>query len=86
MKTTLEIDDALYREAKAVAALTGRKMKDLVGEGLRWVVEHPRSLEPNVQVLGCLKRELDGRNIKEWMDELRGAPEQPKNRKAPLQK
>ncbi|MBN8457035.1 MAG: type II toxin-antitoxin system VapB family antitoxin [Verrucomicrobia bacterium] len=35
MKTTLEIDDTLYREAKAYASLTGRKMKDLVTEGLR---------------------------------------------------
>lgn len=39
MKTTLEIDDDLYREAKALAALTGRKMKDLVSEGLRQVVQ-----------------------------------------------
>ncbi|MEN3943939.1 hypothetical protein WJU23_21735 [Prosthecobacter sp. SYSU 5D2] len=38
MKTTLEIDDVLYREAKAVAALTGRKMKDLVADGLRRVI------------------------------------------------
>lgn len=38
MKTTLEIDEDLYREAKALAALTGRKMKDLVSEGLRQVV------------------------------------------------
>ncbi len=44
MKTTLEIDDELYREAKAVAALTGRKMKDLVSEGLQWVVR-PASRE-----------------------------------------
>jgi hypothetical protein len=35
MKTTLEIDDDLYREAKVHASLTGRKMKDLVSEGLR---------------------------------------------------
>jgi hypothetical protein len=35
MKTTLEIDDDLYREAKVLASLTGRKMKDLVTEGLR---------------------------------------------------
>ncbi|MEO5713012.1 MAG: hypothetical protein ABIT37_05950 [Luteolibacter sp.] len=35
MKTTLEIDDQLYREAKAHASLTGQKMKDLVTEGLR---------------------------------------------------
>lgn len=35
MKTTLEIDDELYREAKAHASMTGQKMKDLVTEGLR---------------------------------------------------
>jgi hypothetical protein len=35
VKTTLEIDDDLYREAKAHAALTGQKMKDLVTMGLR---------------------------------------------------
>lgn len=34
----MDIDDAVYREAKAAAALSGRKMKDLVTEGLRWVV------------------------------------------------
>jgi hypothetical protein len=38
VKTTLEIDDELYREAKAVAALSGRKMKDLVAEGLRTIL------------------------------------------------
>jgi len=38
VKTTLEIDDTLYREAKALAALTGRKMKDLVSEGLERVL------------------------------------------------
>jgi hypothetical protein len=35
VKTTLEIDDDLYREAKAHASLTGQKMKDLVTKGLR---------------------------------------------------
>lgn len=30
MKTTLEIGDALYREVKALSALTGRKMTDPV--------------------------------------------------------
>lgn len=38
VKTTLEIDDELYREAKAHASLTGRKMKDLVTEGLRLAI------------------------------------------------
>ena len=42
MKTTLEIDEDLHRRAKAHAALTGRRMKDLVAEGLRLVLE-PRA-------------------------------------------
>ena len=35
MKTTLEIPDELFREAKAKAALEGIKLKDLVAESLR---------------------------------------------------
>lgn len=42
MKTTVEISDDLYRRAKATAALRGRKLKDLVEEGLRLVVDAPR--------------------------------------------
>lgn len=34
MKTTVEVSDALYRRAKSEAALRGRKLKDLVEEGL----------------------------------------------------
>ena len=41
MKTTVEMPDALYRRAKAEAALRGRKLKDLVEEGLRLVLETP---------------------------------------------
>jgi hypothetical protein len=41
MKTTIEVPDGLYRKAKAMAALRGRKLKDLVEEGLRLVVETP---------------------------------------------
>lgn len=40
MKTTLEIDDELYREAKAHASLTGMKMEDLVTAGLRLALQH----------------------------------------------
>jgi hypothetical protein len=40
MKTTIELPDELYR--KATAALNGRKLKDLVEEGLRLVLETPR--------------------------------------------
>ena len=38
MKTTLEIPDGLYRQAKVQAAQENRKMKDLVTEGLRLVL------------------------------------------------
>jgi hypothetical protein len=38
MKTTVELPDALYRRAKAEAALRGRKLEDLVEEGLRLVL------------------------------------------------
>lgn len=41
MKTTIEVTDELYRRAKAQAALQGRKLKDLVEEGLRLVLKEP---------------------------------------------
>ncbi len=43
MKTTVEVSDTLYRRAKSEAALRGRKLKDLVEEGLRLVLETPRA-------------------------------------------
>jgi len=42
MKTTVEIPEEVYRRAKALAALQGRKLKELVEEGLRLVIESPR--------------------------------------------
>ncbi len=42
MKTTVEVPDDLYRRAKAEAALRGRKLRDLVEEGLRLVLDSPR--------------------------------------------
>ena len=38
MKTTIELPDDLYRRAKAQAALSGRRLKDLIEEGLRLVL------------------------------------------------
>ena len=59
-------------QAKAAAALSGRRMKDVVNEGLRLVLgQNPRTV-PSVAVLGCLKKELKGRSISEIMNELRG--------------
>ena len=43
MKTTVELPDDLARRIKAEAALRGRKLKDLVAEGLRLVLEAPES-------------------------------------------
>jgi predicted component of type VI protein secretion system len=42
VKTTVEMPDDLYRRAKAEAALRGRKLKDLIEEGLRLVLDSPR--------------------------------------------
>ena len=41
MRTTVSIPDDLFRRAKAEAALRGRKLQDLVEEGLRAVIDAP---------------------------------------------
>jgi hypothetical protein len=46
VKTTLEIPDDLYRQAKVQAALENRKMKDLVSEGLRLVLGLSKRTSP----------------------------------------
>jgi hypothetical protein len=53
MKTTVEVPDELYRRAKAEAALRGRKLRDLVEEGLRLVLEAPRQTyrDPSLSAL-----------------------------------
>ena len=38
MRTTVDLPDELFRRAKSEAALQGRKLKDLVEEGLRLVL------------------------------------------------
>lgn len=42
MRTTVDIPDALLRRAKSEAALQGRKLKDLVAEGLRLVLQEEK--------------------------------------------
>jgi len=56
MKTTVEVPDDLYRRAKAEAALCGRKLKDLVEEGLRLVLEAPRKTRRPPSLAGLMKR------------------------------
>jgi len=56
VKTTIEVPDALYRRAKAEAALRGRKLKDLVEEGLRLVLETPRKTNARPSLARLMKR------------------------------
>jgi hypothetical protein len=55
MKTTVELSDELYRRVKAEAALRGRKLKDLVEEGVRLVLEAPRSKRRRSSMAGLMK-------------------------------
>ncbi len=55
MKTTVEIPDELYRQAKAEAALSGRKLKDLVEEGLRHMLKRPRKVPRRPSLAGLMK-------------------------------
>ena len=56
MKTTIEVQDELYRQAKAVAALQGRKVKDLIEEGLRLVLESPPKVRKRKELAELMKR------------------------------
>jgi hypothetical protein len=56
MKTTVEVPDDLYRRAKAEAALRGRKLKDLVEEGLRLVLQAPSKNRRRSSLAGLMKR------------------------------
>jgi hypothetical protein len=46
MRTTVDLPDALYRQAKAEAALRGRKFRDLIEEGLRHVLASQAAATP----------------------------------------
>lgn len=56
MKTTIEVPDELYRKAKSAAALRGRKLKDLVEEGLRLVIDPPAKARRQTSLAGLMKR------------------------------
>jgi hypothetical protein len=58
MKTTVELPDALYRQAKAEAALRGRKFKDLVEKGLRLVPEAPSDTTRHPDLAGLMRHAL----------------------------
>jgi len=55
MKTTIEVPDDLYRRAKSEAALRGRRLRDLVEDGLRLVLEIPREKRRPRSLAGLMK-------------------------------
>jgi hypothetical protein len=56
MKTTVELPDELYRKAKAAAALSGRKFRDLVEEGLRLALDASAGPRPRNTLAGLMRR------------------------------
>jgi len=55
MKTTLDIPNDLYRQAKAVAALESIRMKDLITEGLRLALEERKQSKKRPNPLEMLR-------------------------------
>ena len=55
MKTTVELPDAIYRQAKAEAALRGRKLRDLIEEGLRLVLDAPHHTASRRDLAGLMQ-------------------------------
>lgn len=49
MKTTLQIDDHLIRRAKIRAAETNRRLRDVVEDGLRLLLEGPPQVPPALE-------------------------------------
>ena len=48
VKTTVDLPDELFRRAKVAAAARGRRLKDLVEEGLELVLAAPRGPRPDL--------------------------------------
>jgi plasmid stability protein len=58
MKTTIELPDDLYRKAKSRAALHGRRLRDLVEEGLRLVLNEPRQKNSQPRLVELMKNAI----------------------------
>jgi hypothetical protein len=56
MKMMIEVPDELYRRAKALAEIRGGKIKDLVEEGLRLLVEGSQQRKGRSDLLQLMKR------------------------------
>jgi hypothetical protein len=56
MKITIELPDDLYERAKVEAGLQGRKLNNLVAEGLRLVLGIPRKTPKQRNLAELMKR------------------------------
>jgi hypothetical protein len=73
MRTTVDIPDELFRRAKSEAALSGRKLKDLVEEGLRLVLDEQKPevpAKPQRRKKGPSAHDL----LKEWCGIIKDGP------------
>lgn len=76
MKTTLEIPDALFRQAKATAAQQGRTLREFVNEAVQDKLaqgKHRQELQGWRAVLGTLPPEVKRAALK--VDALINAPD-----------
>ncbi len=83
MKTTLEIPDDLYQQAKVRAAHENRKMKDLVSDGLRLVLGLNNKSTPKPTPVEDERTKLEGklrRKALAVMEEIRMNPPYPPGR------
>jgi hypothetical protein len=55
VKTTVELPDELHRRAKVEAAARGRRLKDLIEEGLELVLETPRGVRPRPDLAALIR-------------------------------
>jgi hypothetical protein len=66
VKTTVEIDDALFRRAKAFARSHGRTMRSLLEEGLRRTLESTEVREAYVLVDRSVGNPTAANPLEQW--------------------
>ena len=74
MKTTLEISDELFRQAKAVAALRGQSLKDLVTHAIKHQLEESTTIPKRQAMDQWLKeyQQLGEKIAAAWKEEESG--------------